>query len=1485
MYPQLHHARPYVHPLDDSPRTPGGEHHVKINEIIESLTRKYRLPLVPRDPAWSPSRTEARKDEPAIRCASAIKYLYYKSRELLDQTIRDFDAVAQLKPHRDHLSQLCRLLEEAQAGHLAQSKLRAGRTTLLHRLEELAPTSSRSTTTLQPAPSSVFNRPHLSKGSTAKVPLNDENCMHSQEAELEPTQPDTPTTTEGEERVTSPPQSPSLRASRRRQELSRPAAEDQAPRSRRQHRAKGSSDASTDSESSSKQRRTSVETSFAMPEAPRTRAKASRSSTSSSTRPFATTSATTSTTSFASTVLSRSDSVFSDPRENTADTSFATSVFPSQSAKPQQVEEFHSFGTFSSDFDFDQAIENAKAATSVAAPSYGTTKPLGDLVRDSEEELLQHCPNVPSPSKAMEQHQVRDLPMAGLFGPKTISARLQGMSFKYRWEFMRVALEAETEPDSLLPPRDEWQDYAALWGYLKQHAAAKHCVPRLEESSPEAWSAAEATFEHHSSKAFENVTLRGLLSFNGTTRGPLFKIRLQSLQTEKDSCRFQRAFGGDRFLYLETPPLKNGNVPGHLKGQEQNIADRFEDWLTCERKEFLGREWEVIHVEPFASKKQSLQRQHTETRGYRVILFATKGCDIDTRKPRKIRSGIRHEMTVFDLINWFMPLAKNSHQPYLKAFARISLGLTATTPTLQFKPSQVRYVTDIVADGELEDPAFNDKSLVWRNDKRPKRVMNDGCSLISVGAARKLWEQTNRTEPLPSTFQGRIGGAKGMWMISDSPDTTDSRHLKVWIQISDSQLKFKAHSEDQSESEYDPHRLTFDLHSTTGTAGESSVYLSFFPILENRGVSAKALQKLFESHLDREREKILASVTNRVGLRTWLNQQNSLAEERNRDENMTWQASMPLQLHEKAILLAESGFDISCDYLADVAHRLLAKSLRLLRQNIRVPLPRCTYIKGVADPLGVLKPGEIHVHFTRRFVDEVSGDCLSYLNNRNVLVARNPALRASDIQKVRSTFNLRLGHLKDVVVFPTRGTFPLAGKLQGGDYDGDTFWVCWEPEMVEPFKNAPPPLEDPDPKKCQIKVDKRKLADMCKGDSISEFLRESFKFRCKPSLLGQATKFHERLVYMEGSLATERSRALADLHDLLVDYSKNGYEFDKDDFDSFKRMHGLPLTLRRPKYETARENDCEATKTKARSYPISNTIYSRKSILDRLYFETIEPHTRKTLTALEDVLKRSTSTPDPDLEAPYLAELAEANDDPEIADELSSLRGRLQQLIRLWNEKIHTRSRHAVMASASLLDALDDPDTYNAAVDACYRAFCALMPVNAAASPVIRRWHREEVNHGPCTYWELLRASALYHVWMGAGLKGGKGGGPAGNDSTPKKRKSTFAFNMAGMELCWIKAARTGCRPMVHDIWTSMKPRSNKKKRKRKEERCAEEAGRSSGVVRQMLRQQQVGSGERRFGTGRFLDDDDDGDDNDDEGDGFGMEEEETAYESAMVGG
>lgn len=1117
---------------------------------------------------------------------------------------------------------------------------------------------------------------------------------------------------------------------------------------------------------------------------------------------------------------------------------------------------------------FDDVGEGASGAAAEEEESrFRPNIPLEELIRMSTVDLSQ---GPIRPGGDMEHHQVKALPRGGLFVPE-VSERLLAKDFKYRWEFLRVALDAGIDdPDQLLPRgyNEEWGEYSCLWDYFRHHDALSDVFDDLKRGSEKAWAAAELKVENNTLKAFENITLKATLSFTSTREGPIFKTRLKPLQLEAASCRFQRAFGGDRFLYLETPVFRGDQVPAHLKGQIPAIKERFEEWLGRTCGTFLGRVWQPIHVEPIKATKKTMFRQQEQLRGYRVILFATHGRDIDPTKKRKIRSGTRYRMSVYDLVNWFMPLDLNCDQPYLKVFSRISLGLTTTLSTLTFTPKQVRHVADIKANNEHEDRQFDDNSLDWPRDEKTNRVMNDGCSRISVGAARLIWEGVEG--PIPSTFQGRIGGAKGMWMLSTCLDTADPYHSSIWIEVSDSQRKFKPH-EDDIESDFDPCRFTFDLHSTTGTAVPSSVYLSFFPILQDRGVPASSLKNLFKGHIDKEREKLLDAIKNPVHLRKWVNEQNSLAEERNRqDDEMTWQGGMPLQLQEKVALLLESGFDTSCAYLTDVTQRLVAKSLRLMRQDVRVPLPRCTYIKGVADPYGILAPGEVHIQFTKSFVDEVSRECLNFLDNRNVLVARNPALRRSDIQKVRATFKIELAHLKDVAVFPTRGSFPLAGKLQGGDYDGDTFWVTWEPDLVQPFKNAPPPLEDPVPEKYCVKVDRRKLGEMLdERRSVGKFLRESFKFRCKPNLLGQATKLHEKVWYHEKSLTSAKAEALVDLHDLLVDYSKNGYEFDDDDFKKFKATFKIPTKIEKPKYEEARQADREEKKVSTkRALARSNSArkhgsYNKDNILDQLYFETLQPHTFETLQILEDHFRATSTTDDPTLEAPFLAEQEEAKDDPVIAEELAALTTEISQIWDDWIGELHRKKSASFSgglgasfgggngASGDFDDAMNDPDRYNAAVERCFPRFHEWTPQFAAQSPVIRRWTKQDPP-GALSHWQMLKASALFHI--------------RAKKLREKKRRmgedgsSAFVFHMAGAELCWIKAHSCGARPMTLKMWQNMKPK------KIKPAGLRDGAGRRGGGAAERKKGR---DGERRFGTGRMVDD------------GDGRDGDETEYASA----
>jgi hypothetical protein len=65
------------------------------------------------------------------------------------------------------------------------------------------------------------------------------------------------------------------------------------------------------------------------------------------------------------------------------------------------------------------------------------------------------------------------------------------------------------------------------------------------------------------------------------------------------------------------------------------------------------------------------------------------------------------------------------------------------------------------------------------------------------------------------------------------------------------------------------------------------------------------------------------------------------------------------------------------------------------------------------------------------------------LRDVDVLVARSPIMQPSDVKKIRAVFREELMDYQDVIVFPSRGSAPLAGGLSGGDYDGSVFFkVC-----------------------------------------------------------------------------------------------------------------------------------------------------------------------------------------------------------------------------------------------------------------------------------------------------------------------------------------------------------------------------------------------------------------------------------------------------------
>lgn len=922
----------------------------------------------------------------------------------------------------------------------------------------------------------------------------------------------------------------------------------------------------------------------------------------------------------------------------------------------------------------------------------------------------------------------------------------------------RIALEHSIQLNDLVRDVDlpsACADPAVLWASLSKHPKTTHIKNR---DSDRLWSAAK--------RNYVGFTFKGQINLRSKRTGPIFQLDLHPILPDR-SCRFQRQFGADRFLYLNVPELDVKGWNGGFQEDLKTIRDQWDEWLHTEHT-FLHRKWRVFHVEPM--KKGKTKRRSTEvTHRFRIVLFATEGC------------GISQKRTVGEMLNWFLPFEQNLNQSFCKAFARFDLGLSRTTPTLVFKPTQLIRVHDTLANGDREATEFDDPCFKW-GQAPSDQVMNDGCSVISVGAALEIWKLLKKTVgingPLPCAFQGRIGGAKGLWMVSAESFTKDPDHLAIWIKISDSQLKFEPHPEDLSDATFDEIRLTFEVSNFSQTPAHSDLHISFIPIMADRGVPRDTIADFMRERLDAARSDLLDKVKDPVKLYEYVHKNSAASRE---GSDMAWQAAMPIALGDKIKLLLESGFSpLKLQMLAKNVSRFIKKQHLHQESKLKTPLGKATYLYGVADPLGVLEPGEVHIQFSSSFVDDVTDEKYLNLKGHNLLVARQPAVRNSDMQKVRATVHPALSHLVDVVVFPSKGQFPLAGKLQGGDYDGDIFWLCWEDRLVRPFRNAPAPLQSPDPEQYGIKVNRERLRDIRldvhNEASVDNFLLRAFGFRAMASLLGIVTIYLTRKSYQENRLASFVLDRLADMHDLLVDAAKQGYTFTLADWSLYLRRELKCKTkLKQQVYMDAMEasaavkdSGADVDKTREKVYN-----HNKANIIDYLYFEVVRTHNVATMREIMSILSSATEA---DAHLLYPRDGLSDLQDPKIDAEIHRAQEEMELLYKSWNVNTHR----------------DDKDKgageFARVVEDLHARFTGIMPVNVDHPP-IRGWVHPWLSPNQCL-WDRLRASILYAKYS--------------ND-----KAQTFVFQMAGDELAKIKAdsvPRT--RYIVPDIRANMKPKA-----------------------------------------------------------------------------
>ncbi len=132
-----------------------------------------------------------------------------------------------------------------------------------------------------------------------------------------------------------------------------------------------------------------------------------------------------------------------------------------------------------------------------------------------------------------------------------------------------------------------------------------------------------------------------------------------------------------------------------------------------------------------------------------------------------------------------------------------------------------------------------------------------------------------------------------------------------------------------------------------------------------------------------------------------------------------------------SVNLAEAGFN-SDACLIEVLRVVEVRLLWDLKWKARLPLEQSAFLIGVADETGLLNEGEVFCQVHDPDDDSKGPEVIV----GDVVVCRPPVLHPGDIRKVVAVDCPQLRHLKNVIVFNTKGERDITNTLAGGDLDG-----------------------------------------------------------------------------------------------------------------------------------------------------------------------------------------------------------------------------------------------------------------------------------------------------------------------------------------------------------------------------------------------------------------------------------------------------------------
>ncbi|KAH9916727.1 RNA dependent RNA polymerase-domain-containing protein [Epithele typhae] len=467
-------------------------------------------------------------------------------------------------------------------------------------------------------------------------------------------------------------------------------------------------------------------------------------------------------------------------------------------------------------------------------------------------------------------------------------------------------------------------------------------------------------------------------------------------------------------------------------------------------------------------------------------------------------------MSFSDFIDWFNRLEENKEQTMAKWAARFALGLSTSIPGIRLEHENIHHIEDILCEGY--DGPGKPPSEVQMTDGCG--LMNQtAMHLLYERVGARLWTRA------PTAVQVRIGGAKGLLLVRYDLPTEDEAAPKIWLRPSQVKINNARESaRDPSWLTIDvlraarmrtPAKLSAE---TIVNLGENGVPFSCFQELFRADIAERVDALLeFPTGADPPQTppstvratdpradaqwvlRLLKAVERsggvmqaraaradsgraRVAGHVYDDRDDGYEDEDDVDEpaapiregsSAWWEdpvSGCPSSLEETCMVLLHAGFEPrTCEVLAEKLRQVALKEVQVFKMRYRFAVPMSCSAFMVPDPLGVLEAGEIQIRSSECNLPDPRG-VLQQCVVGEVLVTRHPCKVPSDVQRVRAVLHDKLSHYLDVIVVSVKSAVyegeslkrHLASLCGGGDYDGDTLEVFWDPVIVQNFKVPDP---------------------------------------------------------------------------------------------------------------------------------------------------------------------------------------------------------------------------------------------------------------------------------------------------------------------------------------------------------------------------------------------------------------------------------------------